>query len=217
MRSTLVGRTLILSVLALAASSALSAQDTKWQIRVRGIGVIPDESATITVINGDIEVSNAYVPELDFSYFFTPNIAAELILATSKHDVMAVGTDLDPPNVDVDVGSVWLLPPTLTLQYHLIPGGVVRPYLGAGANLTFFYNVEVPGTVVTDAEYSTAFGFAFQAGVDIALGDQGWFLNVDAKKILLDTEVALNGASIIADVTLNPWVFGAGFGYAFGP
>jgi outer membrane protein len=193
------------------SASALSAQDTTWQIRVRGIGVIPNEEATITVIGGDVEVDNSYVPEVDFTFFFTPNVAAELILATSKHNAMAVGTTLG----DVDLGSVWLLPPTLTLQYHLLPEGVVRPYIGAGGNLTFFYNVDVPGTVVTDADYSTAFGFALQAGADIALGDQGWFLNVDAKKIFLDTDVELNGASILADLTLDPWVIGVGFGYAF--
>ncbi len=212
MHSRLIGRTLLLIATALFSASAVSAQDAKWQIRVRAIAVVPDEEATISVIGGDVEVDNAYMPEVDFTFFFTPNIAAELILATTKHDAVAVGTTLG----DVDLGSVWLLPPTLTLQYHLIPEGVVRPYIGAGGNLTLFYNVEVaPGSAVTEADYSTSFGFALQAGADIPLGDQGWFLNVDAKKIFLSTDVDLNGGSIMADLTLDPWVIGVGFGYAF--
>ena len=213
MQSKLIGRSLALFAVALASASALGAQDVTWQVRARGIAVVPDESATITVINGDADVEAAYMPELDFTYFFTPNVAAELILATTKHDATAVGTSLG----DVDLGSVWLLPPTLTVQYHPAPEAVVSPYLGAGVNLTLFYNAEVAaGSAVTDIDYSTAVGFALQAGADIPLGDQGWFLNVDAKKIFLRTDVELNAASILADLTLDPWVFGAGIGYTFG-
>lgn len=32
-------------------------------------------------------ISNRLTPELDVSYFFTQNISAELILATSRHNV----------------------------------------------------------------------------------------------------------------------------------
>lgn len=213
MRISLTARTLMLLATALVSATALSAQDARWQVRLRGIALVPDEEATITVINGDADVEAAYMPELDFTFFFTENIAAELILATTKHDATAVGTTLG----DVDLGSVWALPPTLTLQYHLTPGEMVSPYVGVGANLTLFYNAEVAtGSAVTDADYSTAAGFALQAGADISLGDQGWFLNVDGKKIFLDTDVELNSASILADLTLDPWVFGVGFGYAFG-
>lgn len=33
---------------------------------------------------------------------------------------------------------------------------------------------------------------------------------------LPSADVALNDASILADVTLDPWVFGVGLGYGFG-
>ena len=213
MYSTLIRRTLTLCSFMLVSVGALSAQDVRWQVRLRGIAVLPDEKATISVINGDVDVDNAYVPELDFTLFFTPNIAAELILATAKHTATAVGTDLG----DVELGSVWLLPPTLTLQYHLAPEAVVSPYFGVGGNLTFFYNAEVaPGSPVTEIDYSTSGGFALQAGADVPLGDRGWLLNVDVKKIFLSTDVALNGGAIDADLTLDPWVIGVGLGYQFG-
>jgi len=172
----------------------------------------PDDAAVITPINGSTDISTAYVPEFDITYFLNSNLAVELILATAKHDVTAVGTDAG----DVDVGSVWLLPPTLTLQYHLAPDGSVRPYIGVGANLTFFYNVDTPGTTVTEADYDTSAAFALQGGLDVPLGDSGWFFNIDAKKIFLGTDVALNGGAINADVTIDPWVIGAGFGIRLG-
>ena len=66
----------------------------RWQVRLRGIGVVPNESAKIGIIGGDVAISNALVPELDFTYFFTENFAAELILGTAKHDVNTVGSDI---------------------------------------------------------------------------------------------------------------------------
>jgi len=201
-----------LFALALVAlnSSALVAQDSGWQFRLRGIALIADESAEISPINGDIEIDDAFVPELDISYLFSPNVSAELILATAKHDVMAVGTDVG----DVDVGSVWALPPTLLLQYRLAPTASVRPYIGAGINLTLFYSESVPGDPVTAADYDSSIGFAFQGGLDIPLGDGGWFINLDAKKILMNSDVTLETTlgTVMADVDINPWVIGAGIG-----
>ncbi len=174
-------------------------------IRVRGIGVVPDESGTTDALGGSIEIDNAYVPELDFTYFFTENIAAELILATAKHDVT-----LKNPNVDL--GSVWLLPPTLTLQYHFLPKSRVSPYLGAGVNYTIFYNEKSGG--VNDISYDNSFGLALQAGVDVMV-DDAWSVNFDVKKIFLNTDVSVNGGAVNADVDIDPWIFGIGVGYRF--
>ena len=65
---------------------------------------------------------------------------------------------------------------------------------------------------VTNLYGDTAIGFALQGGVDIPLGDGNWFLNLDAKKIFLGTDASVDGGAIMADVTIDPWVFGAGFG-----
>lgn len=190
--------------------SNVQAQNSPWQIRLRGIVVAPDESATITVIGGDVDVGTVFVPELDITYFLSERFALELILATTKHNVKAEDTALG----DVDLGSVRLLPPILTLQYHLAPGARIRPYVGAGVNLTIFYDGDAPGGVVTDIDYKSGFGVSLQAGVDFAL--QGnWFLNVDVKKVFLNTDVSLNGGAITADVSLDPWIFGLGVGYRF--
>lgn len=183
---------------------------SKWQIRLRGIVVSPDEGATIETIGGDADISTAFVPELDFTYFFTENWAAELILATTKHDVGAVGTSAG----DIDLGEVWLLPPTLTGQYHFTGGDLV-PYFGAGVNLTLFYGVD-EGPVADDVDYDTALGFALQGGFNFMLNDT-WFLNVDVKKLFLNTDATVNattalGATVGADVDINPWIFGFGVG-----
>lgn len=183
---------------------------SKWQFRLRGIAVTPDESASIQVIGGDVDISTTIVPEFDITYFFTENWSAELILATTKHDVEAIGTAAG----NLDLGHVWLLPPTLLGQYHFT-GGKLVPYLGAGINLTLFYGID-EGPVADDLDYDTSVGFAFQGGFDYMLNDK-WFINLDIKKVFINTDVTVNatsalGATVGADVDINPWVVGLGFG-----
>ncbi|WP_435622788.1 OmpW/AlkL family protein [Flagellimonas sp.] len=183
---------------------------SKWQFRLRGIVVTPDESADIEVIGGDASISTAFVPEFDISYFFDENWSVELILATAKHDVEATGTSVG----DLDLGSVWLLPPTLTGQYHFTGGDLV-PYLGAGVNFTIFYGVD-EGPVADDIDYDATLGFALQGGIDYMLNDK-WFLNIDVKRLFLSTDATVDattalGATVGADVDINPWIIGFGVG-----
>lgn len=195
----------------------------KWQVRVRGVGVVPDESAKIGIIGGDAKISNAFIPELDFTYFFTKNISAELILGTSKHDVNTVASDISaiggPTSADVNLGSVYLLPPTLTVQYHFLPDQIFNPYVGAGVNYTIFYNQKA-GNTVRGIEYENSFGYAFQLGFDLMLDDK-FFINMDIKKIFLKTDVTVDasnlaaGLSIPADVKINPLLLGFGVGMKF--
>jgi outer membrane protein len=190
---------------------ALAADDlSPWQVRLRGLAVVPDESAETTVINGSVDIQNDYVPELDITYFLSDNLALELILGTTKHNVVATDTDLG----DVPLGDVNLLPPTLTLQYHFNPHGKFRPYIGAGVNWTMFFDEDAAGGAVTTLEFDNSFGIALQAGVDIAL-DEHWMLNLDVKKIWLDTTAYANNGTIVSKVTVDPWIFGVGFGYRF--
>lgn len=184
---------------------------SKLQVRLRALAIVPNESATIEAIGGDVNITNAYIPELDITYFFTKNIAAELILGTSKHDVKAVSTAVG----DIDLGEVSLLPPTLTLQYHF-NGETVHPYVGAGVNYTLFYGVD-EGPVADNVEYDSALGFAFQGGFDFDINDK-WFINIDAKYIMLKTTATVDattalGATVDADVDINPFIAGIGFGY----
>lgn len=188
----------------------------RWQVRLRAVGVAPDESASIGIIGGDVAISNALIPELDFTYFFTENFAAELILGTAKHDVQAINTAAG----DVNLGSVWLLPPTLTAQYHFYTSDkkVFKPYIGAGVNYTLFYNVKSGD--VADVTYDNALGYAAQLGFDLML-DETFFINVDVKRLFLSTDVSVDasnlapGLIIPAEADINPWLVGVGVGMKF--
>ena len=191
-------------------SALASDVDDPWLIRLRGLYVTPDESGT-TSINGDVEIDAGIVPELDISYFLSENFALELILGVTPHDVSVAGTAVG----DIDLGDVWLLPPTLTAQYHFNPRGDFRPYIGAGINYTVFFG-EDEGPVADRIDYSNEFGFALQAGVDIPINET-WFLNADVKKLWLGTDVEVQalGTTVTADVDIDPWIIGVGVGRRF--
>jgi len=177
-----------------------AAQDTRWMARVRAIDVEPNASSSLAGLN----VEGQWTGELDFTYFFTKNIAAELILATTKHEVTLNGASL---------GDVWVLPPTLLLQYHFTDLGAFKPYVGGGLNVTWFYDVNLnagPAKLTVD---STSIGGALQAGLDYEIA-KNWVLNADVKYIWMSTDVYAGGGTL-TNLKINPWVYGIGIGYRF--
>jgi len=181
-------------------------------IRLRAIGLIPlDSSSSVSTIGGHISTTAQPAPEVDLSYFITDNIAVELIAATTKHTMTATGTALG----NVTVGSTWVLPPTLTVQYHFMPEQRFSPYVGAGVNVSFFYATKasspITGLTVTDS-----WGPAVQAGFDYNFAGH-WFFNVDVKQIFLNTaaHVSAGAVHLKAKDSLNPLVVGMGIGYRF--
>ena len=188
--------------LALGMVAPVQADQGDWLARARLLQIRPSVSSSI----GTLDVSNEVTPEVDFSYFFTENLAAELILATQRHTVK---------NAGVDLGKVSHLPPTVTLQYHFMPKETFRPYVGAGLNYTRFYStgLALNGTPLTVDQNS--WGGALQAGFDVAL-DKKWFLNFDVKKVYIKTDVkfATTGA-FVSTLKLDPVIIGLGVGMKF--
>jgi outer membrane protein len=207
---SLVSATLLFTALSSTAYAA-NVKAGDWILRARALSVIPAEDATITgsVTGSQIDIDTSIVPELDVTYFVTNNVAFELIAAVTPHDVNTATSSIGA----LDLGDVWLLPPTLTAQYHFTDMGKCKPYVGAGVNYTHFFG-EDKGTSVTSVDYGDSFGPALQAGVDYMLDDH-WMLNLDVKKIWINTDVKFNGGAIRADVDINPWVVGVGVGYKF--
>ncbi len=191
---------------------ALVAQNTPWLVRVRAVNIAPadksDAIPSLGVPKDAITVSSKTIPEVDVTYFFTENIAAELVLTyPQKHDVEVANTK---------IGTFKHLPPTLTLQYHFLPDGTVRPYVGAGVNFTLISDAElaVPGVGALDLD-SSSFGFAVGAGVDIKIGET-IYLNLDGKYVQIGSDVELKSSDTnVSEVKIDPYLIGVGVGYRF--
>ena len=192
------------------AAETISAK-SPWQVRLRGLGVITRDSGFVDGIAGSgLSFSDTAIPELDFSYYFTDNIAAELILGTTYAKVSGEGS-IDGLG---EVGKTWLLPPTLTLQYHFTDFGAFKPYVGAGVHYTMFYHHK--GINASSLDVKNSFGAALQVGFDYMIDDH-WGANVDVKKIFLrpDWEGTLGTTPISGKANLDPWLVGAGVTYRF--
>lgn len=189
-----------------------AAEEGKFMVTLRADYLKPadksDAIPSLSVAADAITVSTKVIPDLNFSYFLTPQLAANLVLTIpQEHDV-----ELN----DTKIGTFKHLPPTLTLQYHFLPEGMVRPYIGAGVNLTLISSVDlaVPGVGALDLE-SSSIGYAVGAGVDIKVGEK-LFLNLDAKYVNITSDVMLKANDTkVSAVEVNPFLLGGGLGFRF--
>jgi len=194
----------ILSAVALTAAlwtPAAQSAEGPWMVRVRAVNI--DAVNKTTFATNVVSANDKVIPEVDISYFFSPNLAAELVLTVpQKHDVRLNGAV---------IGSLKHLPPTLTLQYHFdTVGGKFKPYLGAGVNYTRFSSVNLPAGLTIE---KNSFGLALQAGVDIPL-DKNLYLNFDVKKVQIRTDLTVSGTNVGA-IKVDPVLFGVGLGWRF--
>jgi outer membrane protein len=177
------------------------------------IGIIPETfSSSISPIGGNVNASGGVTPELTATYFLTNHWALQAIAGSTHHHVSAGDTSLG----HVDVGNVWVLPPTLTVQYHFLPDDRFSPYVGLGVTVAFFYATSPSEPTIQKFSLSTAAGPALDIGFDYNFSGH-WFANFDAKQIVLNTTASIDSAvgHVTAKTALNPTVIGAGIGYRF--
>lgn len=199
-----------LIIAAIAAIGAIAgnavAQESPWLVRARAVNLdMASKSDPVAGAGASdrLTISDKTIPEVDVSYFFTPNWAAELVLTyPQKHDVMLDGRN---------IGSFKHLPPTLMVQYHFVLDSPFKPYLGAGLNYTVFSKVKLLDGGAS-LEHDSV-GLALQAGVDYAINKQ-WSLNFDIKKVQIRSDVYIGGAKA-SRVKADPPMLGAGVGYRF--
>ena len=191
---------IVIAALAACGVGAVQAQETPWMVRARAVHL--DMSNHDSTGLG-LSVNNKTIPEVDVSYFFSPNVAAELILTVPQQQaVSSNGTS---------IGTFKHLPPTLLMQYHFTGLTGYKPYVGAGINYTDISKVNLLGGAATLDKDS--WGGALQAGVDIPL-DKNWSLNFDVKKVYIKTHVYAAGVNA-GTLKLDPVMVGAGVGYRF--
>ena len=199
-----------LNKLALAALVAMSfnaiAQENPWMVRARATHLNWDNATTNSVTSLGVRADNKTIPEIDITYFFTKNFAAELVLSYPQRVEVFAGA--------ASLGTVTALPPTLLAQYHFTNLGPVKPYVGAGLNYTRFGS----RNLATNNAYSVekdSWGYALQAGADYML-TKNWGVNLDIKYIDIKTDVIANATNTSAGtLKLSPIATSVGVTYKF--
>ena len=196
---------IVLAALAACGLGAVQAQESPWMVRFRATNLDMANKTTGTVATLGVNANDKTIPEVDVTYFFNKNVAAELILTVPQKQTVYAG-----PNT---LGTFKHLPPTLLAQYHFTDFNGFKPYVGAGINYTKISSVNLSygGALSLD---SHSWGGALQAGVDIPL-DKNWSLNFDVKKIYIKSDVYAADGSNLGTLKLNPVAASVGIGYRF--
>jgi len=180
-----------------------------WLFRIGAYGVFPesDNMSNVLGTGANLDVDSGYTLGFNFTYMVNPNIGIELLAALPfRHDISLSGAGT--------VGKTDQLPPTLSVQYHIMPEGTVHPYVGLGLNYTNFFNEETEGALTgTSLKLDDSWGLAGQLGIDIDVAPN-WFVNADLRYISIKSDAKLNGVGI-GTVDINPWVVGLTVGTRF--
>ena len=183
-------------------SGAAFAQESPWMVRVRAVNI---DMANKDATGLGLTVSNKTIPEVDVTYFFNKNMAAELVLTVPQKQTV------NSTVLAADIGTIKHLPPTLTLQYHFDGSSDMKPYVGAGVNYTQITQVNLlSGGANID---SHNWGTALQAGIEFPI-DKNLSFNIDIKKVSIKTNVYVGGVDN-GVLKLNPTLIGVGLGYRF--
>lgn len=199
---------LMTAVVMLGLSNAAWAQAGDWLVRVGGHNVNPKSD------NNDlVEVDDATQLTFDITYFMANNWAVEVLAAIPfSHDISIDGGPR--------VGDTKHLPPTVSAQYHFIPDGNIRPYVGLGVNYTIFFQEDTTGPLAgTDLELDASIGLAAQVGVDFDIGEN-IFVNAVVRYIDIEADakvknVADVGTLDVGTVEIDPVAFGLSLGMRF--
>ena len=204
-------------VAAMAAVASLApiaaqaqAQENPWMVRVRAVDLLFQNGQSGSVADLNVKAKNQWIPEFDVSYFFTKNIAAELVLTWPQQVNITAGQG------NTNIGKITALPPSLLAQYHFTDLGAFKPYVGAGVNYTIFGNRQNFPALGNQVQVEpSSFGVVGQIGADYMF-DKNWGLNVDVKYATMATNVQLvAGGANLGKLTLNPWMPAVGVTYKF--
>lgn len=191
----------------LCAGTAQAYEAGAWLGRIGLYGAFP-ESDNLNVAPGiNINADNAYSVGFNATYMVNPNIGIELLAGLPFRTEMNL-------TGEGKVGKAKFLPPTLSVQYHLMPEGTVHPYVGLGVNYTYFFDEKATGALSGNSlKLDGSWGIAGQLGIDVDVAPN-WFVNADLRYISVKTDVTLGGVDM-GTADINPWVVGLTVGTKF--
>ncbi|WP_192843246.1 OmpW family protein [Aureimonas sp. AU12] len=180
-----------------------------WLVRGRIAGLMPvNETSTVGLIGGHINVPDMLLPDLQIAYFLTDHISIEGQAGIIRTRPRIVGSFIG----DFDIGSIWSAAGAASVQYHFMPEARFNPYLGAGISYSRPVSIK-PDEGITDFSVSAQTSIMIQAGADYQIAGN-WFGNAVAKYLFVPEQTyESQSATFVSDSNM---VFaGVGIGYRF--
>lgn len=205
----LVSTLLATSIAVLGSSQVMAYEAGDIMVKAGVINIAPkDDNASITGV-GKVEVKDDTQLGLTGTYMITSQVGIEVLAATPfKHTVELDGNK---------IGTTKHLPPTVSVQYYpMDSSSAIQPYVGAGLNMTFFF--DEAGAVKGDAlgPLGDSFGLSVSAGVNYDIDDK-FMANLAVWYIDIDSELEGSNTALGKDydVEIDPIIVMAGVGYKF--
>lgn len=226
MLKKLNGSTLLLTSAMVLSTPAMAYEAGDILMRVGTATVAPESTSDDLNDLAGAQASANDNTQLGISgtYMITNNIGVEVLGATPfTHELTGKGG-----LAGADLGEVKHLPPTISAQYYpMEASSKLQPYVGAGLNITVFFDEEigadVPGLGYEEIELDESIGLAVQAGVDYEI-NKDMFVNASVMYAKIGTTATLKdtggtagalGTETSVDYDLDPMVYRVNFGYKF--
>lgn len=198
----LVSTLLATSIAVLGSTQVMAYEAGDIMVKAGVIHVAPKDD-NLKLGASTVQVKDDTQLGLTATYMVTPQVGIEVLAATPfKHSIELDGNK---------IGTTKHLPPTVSVQYYpMASGSAIQPYVGAGLNMTLFFNEEdaVKGNAL--GPLGDSFGLSVSAGANYHIDDNLlanvgiWYIDIDTKLDGLDETVEI-----------DPLVFMAGVGYKF--
>jgi outer membrane protein len=194
-----------------AAAEDLGPYDGKWVFRAGLTNLSLADRVKLSVggapfPGAGLSTFEHHTPTVQIGYRVTPNLTLNATLGIPPTiDVFGGGTIGALPKL----GRVTYGPTCLTLQYHPLRSGWIRPYVGAGASYMIVFGTK--DGAFRDLKVDNDLGWAVEAGTDFMV-DRRWGMFVDVKKAGLRPNATgtFNGMPVAGKTRLDPWAFTGG-------
>ncbi|WP_341793346.1 MULTISPECIES: OmpW family outer membrane protein [unclassified Rickettsia] len=194
-----------------------------FKVRLAGIqssasqkNLPPPTSSTPVSVGKFVE--NGYGGDASTTIFFNSYLAAELSLGVNvlRTKYSSLGNIANNYGVNSDLGKrkdLYMIPATVTGQYHIAPYGGVRPYVGVGYHGSYLL------TQSKVFKIKNGHGAVAQIGIDFYAKDDT-LINLDVRQFFLSPKVTYKSNlvgtnNVTSKVKLNPLVISAGIGFNF--
>lgn len=223
----LILKPICLAAIMLGAAGAAQAQSAgAWLLKVGATQISPEVTsdglsapsspgATLNV-KPDTELTGS------LTYLYTEHCSIEAYFGMPfKHEIVGDGAFAGIGHL----GKVKQVSPTLLAQYRFNPANErVRPYVGVGATLTYFYGLEGSGalTAATNPGGSPTqislgarkkLALSTQVGFNVKV-KEGWFVDASVMKTFISNTAYLSTGQSIK-MKLDPLSVGLAIGYQF--
>lgn len=149
------------------------------------------------------------------NWFFSDRVSIELKVAALKSRLHVRRSGSDFVAV-ADLGYAQFYPITAVVQWHMLEGTAIRPYVGAGVGHVIVRNIERRTFGLSGVRFEDPTGVVLDAGLELSLSKR-WSVIGDARYTPIETgsRVTFAGTTSRVKIDVKPLVVSTGIAFRF--